>query len=100
MFVSHYDTMEWTLGAADATTPIAAMLEALRVHSQNNNLTNNLHFLFTDAEEVAALGAFAFSRDFPNMINEVDLLINLEAVGNSGGLSFGSMALEVLILPF
>ena len=86
MFVSHYDTMERTLGAADATTPVAAMLEALRAHSQNSNLANNLHFLFTDAEEVAALGAFAFSRDFPNMISEVDLLINLEAVGNSGGL--------------
>ena len=86
MFVSHYDTMQYTPGAADAMTPVAAMLEAMRVHARNDNLANNLHFLFTDAEEVWALGAFAFSRDFPHMIDEVDMLINLEAVGNSGGL--------------
>ena len=85
MFVAHYDTMQYTPGAADAMTPVAAMLEALRAHSQNDNLANNLHFLFIDAEEVWALGAFAFSRDFPHLIDEVDLLINLEAVGNSGG---------------
>jgi len=86
MFVAHYDTMQYTPGAADAMTPVAAMLEALRAHAQNDNLANNLHFLFTDAEEVWALGAFAFSRDFPHLIDEVDMLINLEAVGNSGGL--------------
>jgi len=86
MFVGHYDTMQYTPGAADAMTPVAAMLEALRAHSGNYNLANNLHFLFTDAEEVLALGAFAFSRDFPHFINEIDMLINLEAVGNSGGL--------------
>ena len=86
MFVAHYDTMQYTPGAADAMTPVAAMLETMRVHAQNESLANNLHFLFTDAEEVYALGAIAFSRDFPIMIDEVDLLINLEAVGNSGGL--------------
>ena len=61
-------------------------LEALREYAQNDNLANTMHFLIIDAEEVAALGAFAFSRDFPHFIEEVDLLINLEAVGNSGGL--------------
>ena len=86
MFVAHYDTMQYTPGAADAMTPVAAMLEALGAHAQNDNLANNLHFLFTDAEEVWALGAFAFSRDFSHLIDEVDMLVNLEAVGNSGGL--------------
>gem|GEM_PF-1275410 len=86
LFVAHYDTMQYTMGAADAMAPVAAMLEALRTHAQNYNLANTLHFLFIDAEEVAALGAFAFSRDFMHLINEVDMLINLEAVGNSGGL--------------
>ena len=86
MFVAHYDTMQYTPGAADAMTSVAAMLEAMRVHAQSDNLANNIHFLFTDAEEVWALGAFAFSRDFPHLIDEVDMLINLEAVGNSGGL--------------
>ena len=86
MFVAHYDTMQYTPGAGDAMTPVAAIIETMRFHAHNENLSNNLHFLIIDAEEVAALGAFAFSRDFPNMIDEVDLLINLEAIGNSGGL--------------
>jgi len=85
MFVAHYDSMWNTPGAADAMLPTAAMLEALRVHAANSNLANNMHFLFTDAEEVFALGALAFSRDFPEIIDEVDMLLNLEAVGNSGG---------------
>jgi len=85
MFVAHYDSMWNTPGAADAMLPVAAMLEALRSHANNSNLANNIHFLFTDAEEVFALGALAFSRDFPEIINEVDMLLNLEAVGNSGG---------------
>ena len=85
MFVAHYDTMQYTPGTADAMLPVTAMLEALRAHAQNDNLASNMHFLFIDAEEVWALGAFAFSRDFPHLIDEVDMLINLEAVGNSGG---------------
>jgi len=86
MFVAHYDTTVNTPGAADAMLPVVAMLEAMRVHANNNNLASNVHFLFTDGEEWGALGAFAFSRDFPNMIEDVDLLINLEAMGNAGGL--------------
>ena len=86
MFVAHYDTWTNTPGTADAMLPVTAMLEALRAHAGNSNLASNLHFLFTDGEEWSALGALAFSRDFPEVIDEIDLLINLEAQGNSGGL--------------
>jgi hypothetical protein len=85
MFVSHYDSWPESPGAADAMLPCVAMLEAMRYHANNSNLANNLHFLFTDGEEFMALGAFAFSRDFPEVINEVDMLLNLEAIGTSGG---------------
>ena len=43
----NYDTMQYTPGAADAMTPVAAMLETIRFHAHNNNLANNLHFLVT-----------------------------------------------------
>jgi len=68
MFVAHYDTTINTPGAADAMLPIVAMLEAMRAHADNDNLASNIHFLFTDGEEWGALGALAFSRDFPDMI--------------------------------
>lgn len=86
MFVAHYDTTLNTPGAADAMLPVVAMLEAMRAHANNDNLASNLHFLFTDGEEWSALGALAFSRDFTALTEEIDLLINLEAQGNSGGL--------------
>ena len=86
MFVAHYDSWPNTPGTADAMLPVTAMLETLRAHAGNDNLASNLHFLFTDGEEWGALGALAFSRDFPEVIDEIDLLINLEAQGNSGGL--------------
>jgi len=85
MFVAHYDTTINTPGAADAMLPVVAMLEAMRVHANSDNLASNMHFLFTDGEEWGALGALAFSRNFPDMINNVDLLVNLEAMGNAGG---------------
>jgi len=85
MFVAHYDTWPDSPGAGDAMLPAVAMLEAMRVHANNGNTASNLHFLFTDGEEFSALGAFAFSRDFPEMVDEIDVLINMEAIGTSGG---------------
>jgi len=85
LFVAHFDTQPNTPGAADAMMPVTAMLEALRAQSNHHNLANDLHFLFTDGEEFSALGAWAFSRDFQHLTGEIDLLLNLEAVGNSGG---------------
>ncbi|MDR2168456.1 MAG: M20/M25/M40 family metallo-hydrolase [Clostridiales bacterium] len=86
IFVAHYDSALNSPGAADAMTPVAAMLEAMRVHASSQNLANNIYFLFTDGEEIGALGALAFIRDHPELGERIDMLVNLEAQGNSGGL--------------
>jgi len=86
MFVSHYDSWPGSPGAADAMTPIAAMLEAMRSQANNENLANNIYFLMTDGEEFGALGVLAFIRDHPELRDRVDMIVNLEAQGNSGGL--------------
>lgn len=86
MIVSHYDSALNSPGAADAMLPVAAMLEGLRLHADNENLENNIYFLFTDAEEIGAFGAYAFIAAFPELAGRIDMLINLEAQGNSGGL--------------
>jgi hypothetical protein len=86
IFVTHYDSAFNSPGAADAMTPVAAMLEAMRAHADNMGLANNIYFLFTDGEEIGALGALAFIRDHPDIGDRIDMLVNLEAQGNSGGL--------------
>jgi acetylornithine deacetylase/succinyl-diaminopimelate desuccinylase-like protein len=87
MFVTHYDSWPNSPGAADAMLPVAAMIEALRSQANNNNLQNNIYFLFTDGEEFAALGALAFIHDHPHLRDSIDMIINLEARGNAGGLT-------------
>lgn len=89
MFVSHYDSVPNSPGAGDAMLPIAAMVEAIRELSTLESLANNIYFLLTDAEEYWAMGALAFVRDHPDLRDDlrdrIDMLINLEAVGNAGG---------------
>jgi len=86
MFVSHYDTWASSPGAADAMMPVAAMLEAMRAQSHNENLANNIYFLITDGEEHGAIGALAFIDDHPELKDKIDMVVNLEAQGNRGGL--------------
>jgi len=86
MIVSHYDSAFNSPGAADAMLPVAAMLEAMRIHAGNENLANNIYFLITDGEEIGALGAYAFIRERPDLANRIDMLVNLDARGTSGGL--------------
>ncbi len=86
MFVSHYDSTYGGPGAGDDLISVACMLEALRDAKLKNQLTNDLYFLFTDAEELNLFGANAFVRDYPEMKEKIDLVINLEARGNKGTL--------------
>jgi len=86
MFVSHYDSWPGSPGAVDAMAPIAAMLEAMRSQANNANLANNIYFLMTDGEEFGAIGVLAFIQDHPELRDRVDMIVNLEAQGNSGGL--------------
>ena len=62
------------------------MLESIRDIKLKNNLTNDMYFLFTDAEELDLYGAEAFVNSYPDMVNKIDSVINLEARGNSGTL--------------
>ena len=84
MLVSHYDSVYSGPGAADDLISVASMLEALRQTTLKNDLTNDVYFLFTDAEELYLHGARAYVKEFPEMINQIDLVLNLEARGNSG----------------
>lgn len=86
MFVSHYDSTSYGPGAGDDLISVASMLEALRDVKSKGNLSNDMYFLFTDAEELDLYGAAAFVPEYPEMKDSIDLVINLEARGNNGPL--------------
>ncbi|MFP4556803.1 MAG: M20/M25/M40 family metallo-hydrolase, partial [Bacteroidales bacterium] len=83
MMVGHYDTQPHTPGAADDGVAVAAMLEAAETLKNHHKLKNDIIFLFTDAEEVGLIGAEAFAEEHPWM-EDVGLILNLEARGNKG----------------
>ena len=86
MFVTHYDSFPGSPGAGDAMAPVTAILEAMRSQADNQYLENNIYFLLTDGEEFGAIGALAFIHEYPELRDSIDMIINVEAQGNRGGL--------------
>ena len=87
MFVAHYDSGWDTPGAADAMVGVCAILETMRRFADyDGELKNSLYFLLTDAEELGLVGAHAFVEDNPEFADKIDMVVNLEARGNRGGL--------------
>jgi len=86
MFVAHYDSVPNAPGAADAMVGVCALLEVMRAHAQNGALKNDIYFLLTDGEENGLLGAKKFVEAHPELKDKIDMVVNLEARGNRGGL--------------
>ena len=84
MLASHYDSAPEGPGAADAGAGVAAILETIRAVRVNRPLKNDLMVLFTDGEEEGLIGAEAFVRDHPQLVERVGLVMNFEARGSSG----------------
>ncbi len=83
LIAAHYDSQPHTPGAADDGAAVAAMLETARALKHSPSLKSDIIFLFTDAEEVGLLGAKAFMAEHP-LSQQVGIVLNLEARGNSG----------------
>jgi hypothetical protein len=86
LMLAHYDSEDNTPGAADDTIAVSALLDAMREQASNASLQNDLYFLFTDGEEFSGDGAKAFVESHPDLQNSIDLVINMDARGNRGGL--------------
>jgi hypothetical protein len=86
--VSHYDSaMSSSLGASDAGSGVATILEALRAFiASEQKHSNDIIVIITDAEEIGLLGAQAFVEQHP-WAPDIGLALNFEARG-SGGASF------------
>ncbi|MDQ2653802.1 MAG: M20/M25/M40 family metallo-hydrolase, partial [Chloroflexota bacterium] len=83
LLTAHYDSVAAGPGAGDDMAGVAALLEVVRVLRAESPLTSPIILLFTDGEEIALLGAQAFT-DEHSWAMDVGVVVNLEANGTSG----------------
>ncbi|PCJ98021.1 MAG: peptidase M28 [Flavobacteriaceae bacterium] len=85
LLLSHYDSSSHSsLGASDAGSGIATILEGVRAFlAENSTPKNDIIILFTDAEELGLNGADLFINKHP-WAKEVGLALNFEARGSGG----------------
>jgi len=85
MLMSHYDSSPHSsLGASDAGSGVAAILEGLRAYlSSGQKPKNDIIILITDSEELGLNGADLFVNKHP-WAKETALVLNFEARGSGG----------------
>ncbi|WP_167957152.1 M28 family metallopeptidase [Anaerosporobacter faecicola] len=86
VFVTHYDSRPDSTGASSAGLGSAAFLEAIRLMKEQETLTNDIYFLFTDGKEIDLLGAKAFLEAHKELEGNVDVVLNFDAQGTDGTL--------------
>lgn len=82
LLMAHYDSQPNTLGAGDDGAGVAAILETVRALKQGEPLEHDVIVLLTDGEEYGLYGAAAFMKH--PWLEDVALVLNLEARGNAG----------------
>lgn len=84
LLMAHYDSTPVTFGAGDDASGTAAILETVRaLQARETPLKNNVWILLTDGEERGLLGAELFVDEFAEL-DQIDLVLNVEARGSSG----------------
>ncbi|GBF21177.1 MULTISPECIES: M28 family peptidase [Arenibacter] len=85
LLLSHYDSNPHSsLGASDAASGVATILEGVRAFlEQNNTPKNDIIILISDGEELGLNGADLFVSHHP-WVKEVGLVLNFEARGSGG----------------
>tara|TARA_B110000003_G_scaffold152808_2_gene153514 strand:- start:26743 stop:29040 length:2298 start_codon:yes stop_codon:yes gene_type:complete len=85
LLLSHYDSSPHSsLGASDAGSGVATILEGLRAYlAKNKTPKNDIIILISDAEELGLLGAKAFVQYHP-WAKDIGLVLNFEARGSGG----------------
>jgi hypothetical protein len=86
LLLSHYDSAphSYSLGASDAGSGVATILESIRTFLYNKTAhKNDIIILFTDAEELGLNGAALFVTKH-QWAKEIGVVLNFEARGSSG----------------
>ncbi len=90
IMTAHYDSMPKSNGASDNGVSVAAMLEAVKSLTAKKAFKNDLVFVFTDAEEEGAYGAYAFRyqfKGFDDVYSRAKLGINFNGMGTNGAIA-------------
>jgi MFS family permease len=83
LLMAHYDSAPGAPGANDDGAGVAAILETLRALKAGSQIKNDIIVLISDAEELGLWGAKAFFDEHP-WVNEIGVVLNLEARGSKG----------------
>lgn len=85
MLLSHYDSSSHSsLGASDAASGVATILESTRAFlAENKQPKNDIIILISDAEELGLNGADLFVNKHP-WKKDIGLVLNFEARGSGG----------------
>ncbi|SNY95333.1 M28 family peptidase [Flagellimonas pacifica] len=85
LLLSHYDSNPHSsLGASDAASGVATILEGIRAFlAENKTPKNDIIILISDAEELGLNGADLFVKNHP-WAKEIGLVLNFEARGSGG----------------
>ncbi|MDE7453207.1 MAG: M28 family peptidase [Clostridia bacterium] len=96
LLVAHYDSCGYKIkydeasegshGALDDGYGVAAVLELARIFSAEKNLKNGIKLAIVDAEEEGVMGSEALVKEYPQWLDDVNLVINVEGRGNTGPL--------------
>jgi hypothetical protein len=86
MLAAHYDSVAQSHGASDDGSGVATLLETARALVASPRMQNDVLFVFTDAEEVAGTGSFAFTRDELEE-TPIGVALNFEARGTRGAVA-------------
>ena len=84
LLACHYDSVAAGPGASDDAAAVASLIEIAAILMRETPLARPVFLLFTDGEEVGLVGARGFVR-FNEIADQIGVVINLEARGNSGG---------------
>ncbi|OQA47483.1 MAG: Aminopeptidase YwaD precursor [Firmicutes bacterium ADurb.Bin300] len=83
LMLAHYDSTLGGPGAADDASGCAVLLETARALLSGDTPENDIVFLFADGEEAGLLGSTLFAQD-EELIEDISLVINIEAMGSRG----------------
>ena len=100
LFTAHYDSVPNSPGAGDNMVSVAALLEGLRSLEQGSALKNNIYFLFTDSEEIGLIGARGFVNEHPELLDEIDMVINIDGTSTGGVILFERTPLSYPVVRF
>lgn len=83
ILMAHYDSVQVSYGGNDDGAGVSTLLEIARALTAGPAPTNDVVFLFTDAEEACLCGAESFVADDPLAAGRA-VVLNIESRGSTG----------------